>query len=40
MYSVSVLRTPHAACIFMSYRVPLVKPNSLQVRSLQKEECI
>jgi len=26
--SVLSLRTPHATCIFMSYRVPLVKPSS------------
>jgi len=31
---ISTIPTPHATCIFMSHRVSLVKPSSLQIRAL------
>ena len=31
---ISMLRTPHATCIFMSHRISLVKPSPLQFRAL------
>ena len=32
---ISVLRIPHATCIFMSHRVALVKSSPLQFKALQ-----